>query len=144
MWLPSRRRRWRRWRHREEDGVLEPGERPFLFLRANEDCHLQLLVLRQLRRQHIVLAVVSGEEDVVGNVAEEVLRVVADDSVVVDMARNIAAPCRRRRRWRLRVRRLAAVVKDGEVKVVVLVLVRALVVVILLEGLVLVAGGVVL
>jgi hypothetical protein len=39
----------RRWHHREEEGVLEPGERPFLFLRANEGCHLQLLVLRQLR-----------------------------------------------------------------------------------------------
>jgi hypothetical protein len=86
-----------------------------------------------------VLAVVSGEEDVVGNVANEVLRVVADDSAVVDVAGNVAATCRRRRRWRLRVRQLAAVVEDGEVEVVVLALVRALVVVV-----VLVVGGVVL
>jgi hypothetical protein len=44
------------------------------------------------------------------------------------------------------VRRLAAVVEDGEVEVVVLtlVLVRALLVVVLLKGLILVAGGVVL
>jgi hypothetical protein len=93
-----------------------------------------------------MLAVVSGEEDVVGNVADEVLRVVADDSALVDVAGNIAAPCRCQRRWRLRVRRLAAIVEDGEVEVVVLalVLVRALVVLVLLEGLVLIAGGVVL
>jgi hypothetical protein len=39
---------------------------------------------------------------------------------------------------------LAAVVKDREVEVVALALVRALVVVVLLEGLVLVTGGVVL
>jgi hypothetical protein len=49
-----------------------------------------------------VLDVVSGEEDVVGNVADKVLRVVVDDNAVVDMARDVAAPCRRRRRWRLR------------------------------------------
>jgi hypothetical protein len=84
-----------------------------------------------------VLVVVSGEEDIVGNVADKVLRVVADDNAVVDVAGDVAAPYRRRRRWGLRVRRLAAVVEDGEVKVVALVL-------ILLEGLVLVAGGVVL
>jgi hypothetical protein len=83
-----------------------------------------------------VLAVVSSEEDVVGNVADKVLCVVADDNAVVDVAGDVATPCRRRRRWRLRVRRLAAVVEDGEVEVVVIV--------VLLEGLVLIAGGVVL
>jgi hypothetical protein len=145
-WLPSRRRRWRWWHHREEEGVLEAGERSFLFLRADEDCHLQLLVLRQLRREHVVLAVVSSEEDIVGNVADKVFRVVADNNAVVDMAGDVAAPCWRRRRWRMRVRRLAVIVEEGEIEVVVLVLVlvRALLVVVILVGLVLVARGVVL
>jgi hypothetical protein len=88
-----------------------------------------------------LLAVVSGPEDVVGNVVDKVLCVVA--------AGNVAPPCRPRGRWRLRRWRLAAVVEDGEVEVVVLalVLVRSLVVVVvllLLEGLVLIAGGLVL
>jgi hypothetical protein len=62
------------------------------------------------------------------------------------VAEDIAAPCWRRRRWRLRVRWLAAIVEDGEVEVVILalVLVRALVIIVLLEGLILIAGGVVL
>jgi hypothetical protein len=89
-----------------------------------------------------VLAVVSGEEDVVGNVADKVLRVIAEDNAIVDVAGDVAAPCRRRRGWRLRVRQLAVVVEDGEIEVVVLV--RSLLVVVLLEDLVLVTGGVVL
>jgi hypothetical protein len=149
-WLPSRRRRWRWWRHREEEGVLEAGEHPFLFLHADEDCHLQILALRQLWREHVVLIVVSGKEDVVGNVADKVLCVIADDNAVVDVAGDVIAPCRRRRRWRLLVQRLTVVIEDRAIEVVVLVLVvvpvlvRALLVVVLLEGLILVAEGVVL
>jgi hypothetical protein len=89
-----------------------------------------------------VLAVISGEEDVVGNVADKVLRVVVDENAVVDVAGDVAAPCRRRRGWRLRVRRLAVVVEDGEIEVVVLI--RALLVAVLLDDLVLIVGGVVL
>jgi hypothetical protein len=83
-----------------------------------------------------VLAVVSGEEDVVDNVVDKVLRVVTDDNAIVDVARDVATPCRRRRRWRLQVRRLAAIVEGGEIEVVVLalVLVRALLIVVLIVG----------
>jgi hypothetical protein len=59
--------------HREGESVLVPREHPFLLLCADEDSHQQLLVLGQLRWHHVVLAVFSGEEDVVGGIGNEVL-----------------------------------------------------------------------
>jgi hypothetical protein len=127
--------RWRRRRHREDEGVLEPREGTFLLLRAANDSHLQLLVLGQLRQQHVVLAILVGEEHVVGDVGS---KVVSDDPALEDAAGDIAATCWRL--WRRRLRSLATV-KNGKVEVVD-VIVLVLVVLFLLVVFVLIAGGV--
>jgi hypothetical protein len=123
-------------RHRDGEDVLEPRESSFLLFPADDDSHLQQLVLGQLRRQHVVLAVLVGEEHVVGDVGDEVVRVIADDLALEDAAGDVADTCRRLGRRRLR---SLATAENGKVEVFDVVI---LVVLFLLVVFVLIVGGV--
>jgi hypothetical protein len=74
--------RWRTWWRRRCDGegedVLKPQEGALLLLCAHKDDDLQLLVLGELRWQLVVLAALVRKKDVVHNVADEIVGVVAD------------------------------------------------------------------
>jgi hypothetical protein len=88
-WLWWRRPRWRRWHHREAQGVVEPGEVPLLLLGADEDGHSELLLLGELGRDVERLAALGRTEDVVRNVADHVIGVVADHLTDVDLAGDL-------------------------------------------------------
>jgi hypothetical protein len=85
-----------------------------------------------------VLTVLVGEEHVVGDVGDEVVRVVADDPALEDAAGDVAATFRYLGRWRLR---SLATIENGKVKVVVVIVV-VLVILFLLVVFILVIKGV--
>jgi hypothetical protein len=94
------RRRPRRWgrRHQERQGVRELWKRPPLLLLADEDRDGELL-LGELERELEGLATVGGLEVVVDDMVHHV---VTDHPAIVDLAEDLAADTRRRRRrWRL-------------------------------------------
>jgi hypothetical protein len=97
-WLRWWQSRWRRWRHREDQGVVEPREHPLLLLLSDEDGHCELLLLGELRRHDELLAKVGRLEVVVDDMVDHVVRVVVDHPAVVDLARDLAADTWRRRR----------------------------------------------
>jgi hypothetical protein len=114
--------RW--WRHhREYQSVRELRERPPILLHPNEDGDGELLLLGELGRHLVGLAMVGGLKIVVDDMVDHVIYVIADHAAIVYLARDLAADTRTGRWWwRLRV------------VIVVLVLVVLILIVLVLVG----------
>jgi hypothetical protein len=96
--LRRRRPRWRRRHHGEGQGVVEPRKVPLLLLGADEDGHDELLLLGELGWDVEQLTALGRTEDVVRDVANHVIGVVAGHPAVVDVAGDLTGDTWRR--WR--------------------------------------------